>query len=91
MVFDATSLSIVQSDGRKNSVTVDTTGQASSRLALRVTEVSAGEAENAGAPHVGDMIAVRLENDLLHLLARADSGGSVIEVHNAPALHRCEP
>ena len=91
MVFDATMVSIVQDDGRKKSVQVDTTGQSGDRLEIRVTSVAAGEADNSAGPHVGDTIVVRRENDELHLIARSDNGGPPVEVPNAPPLHRCKP
>lgn len=91
MMFDAAMLSIVQSDGRKKTVQVDTTGQSNDRLEIRVTQVEAGEAEDPAGAHVGDTIVVRRVNDELHLLARGANGSPVAEVQNAPPLHRCKP
>ena len=91
MVFDSSTVSIVQGDGRKKSVEVETAGQAGDRLEIRVTKVVTGEAEDPAGTHVGDTIVVRRENDELHLLARSDNGGPPVEVQNAPPLHRCKP
>ncbi len=90
MVLGATSVTIVQSDGRRKSVQVDATGSAGERLEMRVTKVLTGEAEDPAGAHVGDAIAMRLDHDQLHFIGHADAGAPIQDDPAGPVLHRCK-
>jgi hypothetical protein len=90
MVFAATTVTVIQDDGRRKSVQVDTTGTASERLEVRVTKVLSGEAEDPAGAHVGDVIVMRREKDVVHLIGHGDATNAVQDDPNGPVLHRCK-
>jgi hypothetical protein len=90
MVFAAKTITVIQDDGRKKLVQIDTSGRLEDRLEVRVTKVLSGEAEDPAGAHVGDMIAMRREADKLRFIAHADAGQQIQEDPNGPVLRRCK-
>jgi hypothetical protein len=90
MVFAAKTITVIQDDGRKKLVQIDTAGELEDGLEVRVTKVLSGEAEDPAGAHVGDVIVMRREVDKLRFIGHADAGQPIRQDSNGPVLHRCK-
>lgn len=84
MVFSADAITMVEGDGHKVAVHVDTAGDPASRL-----EITVVAPPNDEGPKVGSVIVVRLEKGELHLVAQGETG-AVQDVSGVPPMHHCE-
>jgi hypothetical protein len=85
MIFSAAEVSMIQGDGRRKTVLVETTGAAAERLEVRVTKIKSGEADDPAGAHVGDVLVMRLEKGLIHLIGHGENG----VMHDARTARRC--
>lgn len=83
MVFSANTITVYEGQGHQVSVQVETSGNLSERLEVRVVKPSPD-----GGPKVGDVMVIQRQQDELHLLAQG-SAGNVHDVSGVPPLHRC--